>query len=933
MRKRSSVSLEKASRPPQPCPRVVIDLVSSDLARVRTSTSVLLTDALPTPPPALTATLPTSPPAADTLPADTPPPPAPRNTLRFDSISLLAHQVDHTARVLGALRRYGAAFDTSDTGTGKTYVACKVAERLGCEQIVVVCPNIVEKKWRVILGAAQMAGGGGAADRWMVFPYSLMNRTAKTHGFFCFSQVPRKELVINGKGKFVYREEGNEVTLKPGTRLTALVSRPRTLLILDETHKVKNGSTQISTAVLELIAHVRRMEGWVLHVSATPFDQLFQLPQYLRFVGVEPERARRLVTLATEEPLAEDAWDARECLVEIMRASTGRVYFQIDEALKSLCSAGSDIGSKWKAVRAWMYRMAGMLPFDLCTSMMLATQMEQPPKGTTPGTFVPRIGSHEVRCLMAYLTDNGPGGKQFINVHGSDVMLDAILWPLAIEDMEADIGLANDLVLEVLPRIRFRMVMPDLGFARHDMDLYLEDVDVSETVAALTYLPDYTAVNVDPVPAPLASPDCTHFVPESVALRWRSREWRLGEAEPIACWERIAAEARAAGKDARSAEAMALLCRAAAGERAGAATEGGRRAAAGSGAGNGEGDEADELVPQEKVNPRIRLESQKVGSLFNVVRQVMGDDAGSKAVVMFNFLKPLKEFVALCRGAGLPVIEVSGAMPPVRRADAVDRFNSSAEHRLLVCTIPVMNEGIDLHDTRGNEHRYSFIMACPSAIMTQQAKGRIFRAGVRSHAINCVVFGGYALGGELEEKLVTRIETKNATLQTVTRAVAVKSVAEFRTACGRVHAAVRDDHGTVATSSSSTASSSPSARMVLFPDSWRRVEFAARVWDKLKVLVDAGDGNYRSQEWNRAYQSFCSRTESHTRLDSSEMSELHLLEANLVAFEYTSRNGFLTRQGIWPVAVDPDSCLRGMTYERAMQWAAAKLVVAPQIQR
>ena len=841
--------------------------------------------------------------------------------LRFDGVSLLGHQVDHAARVLGALQRYGVSFDTSDTGTGKTYVACKVAERLGCGQVVVICPNIVEKKWKTILS------GANQPDRWLVFPYSLMTRTAKTHGYFTFYPQTRKEIIINGNGKFVCRDDDSDgVSLKRGTKLAALISLPGTLLILDETHKVKNAATQISRAVLELIGRVRERDGWVLHVSATPFDQLFQLPQYLRFMGTEPERARQLVKLATTHGGSGAGgsgagaggaalWDPIQCVRDIMSAATGKSrYYKVEDALRALGASGSDVGSKWKSVRAFMYRMAGMLPVHPMTSYQVSTQMEQPPKSgkqqqyTHRTRHTPCIDGHVANALTQFLRENGPEHEQFFSVHGDAVALDAILWPVAIEDMDADIALARDLIWEVLPRVRFRMVMPDLGFARHDMDLFLEDVDVSETVAALTYLPDYEGLNVAPCPAPLISPDGKHFVPESAALGWRSGGWQLGGPEPVACWERIAAEARASGRDHRSAEAMALMCRAAAASRGR-----GGEAAGGAAAGSGS------LLELES-NPRIRLEGLKVPSLFKVVRRVLADDAGSKAVVMFNYLSPLKEFVRLCvAGQCGSLIEISGAMPPGRRADAVDLFNSSPEHRLLVCTIQVMNEGIDLHDTKGGEHRYSFMMACPSAIMTQQAKGRIFRAGVRSHAINCVVFGGYALGGELEEKLVMRIGTKNATLQTVAPAVRMTSVAEFRAACGRIHA------GDTQTSAAAAAVSAaaPAALPVLFPDSWRRLEFAARCWPELKSAQSAavgGGGSGDSAAWRREFLAFgC--TDSAESMDRTRLSELQMRAVRLVPFDYEADASLpvLTCGSVWPIDADPQSTL---TYERALRWAA-----------
>ncbi len=50
------------------------------------------------------------------------------------------------AHLLGVLRKYGSAVDLSDTGTGKTYVACAVARKLQLPTLV-VCPKIAISTW------------------------------------------------------------------------------------------------------------------------------------------------------------------------------------------------------------------------------------------------------------------------------------------------------------------------------------------------------------------------------------------------------------------------------------------------------------------------------------------------------------------------------------------------------------------------------------------------------------------------------------------------------------------------------------------------------------------------------------------------------------------------------------------------------------------
>jgi len=61
-------------------------------------------------------------------------------------LTLYDYQVRSAEVVESALRKHGFALDASDTGTGKTYVACEVARRLGLP-FVVICPKSIRTAW------------------------------------------------------------------------------------------------------------------------------------------------------------------------------------------------------------------------------------------------------------------------------------------------------------------------------------------------------------------------------------------------------------------------------------------------------------------------------------------------------------------------------------------------------------------------------------------------------------------------------------------------------------------------------------------------------------------------------------------------------------------------------------------------------------------
>lgn len=65
-------------------------------------------------------------------------------------MSLLQFQENHCAALLTALKAYNVAIDSSDTGTGKTYVACEIAHQLGLQPII-ICPKSVMSNWNRVL--------------------------------------------------------------------------------------------------------------------------------------------------------------------------------------------------------------------------------------------------------------------------------------------------------------------------------------------------------------------------------------------------------------------------------------------------------------------------------------------------------------------------------------------------------------------------------------------------------------------------------------------------------------------------------------------------------------------------------------------------------------------------------------------------------------
>lgn len=67
-----------------------------------------------------------------------------------DPSGLRSWQVDAAGKLCAAVNHWGAAIDGSDTGTGKTYTACAVARELDYN-ICVICPKAVIKSWNKVI--------------------------------------------------------------------------------------------------------------------------------------------------------------------------------------------------------------------------------------------------------------------------------------------------------------------------------------------------------------------------------------------------------------------------------------------------------------------------------------------------------------------------------------------------------------------------------------------------------------------------------------------------------------------------------------------------------------------------------------------------------------------------------------------------------------
>lgn len=164
-------------------------------------------------------------------------------------MSLLSYQKPHVDALVNAFTFSNAVIDSSDTGTGKTYCACGVANKLNLQPIV-ICPKSVITNWKRVL------------TQFDIVPYGISNyESIKAGKWYDFDGNKEKcpFLTVFG-GEFTWTLPDNA------------------LLIFDEVHRCKNHTTQNAKLLL-----AAKDKCKIMMLSATIADKPknFQVFSYL----------------------------------------------------------------------------------------------------------------------------------------------------------------------------------------------------------------------------------------------------------------------------------------------------------------------------------------------------------------------------------------------------------------------------------------------------------------------------------------------------------------------------------------------------------------------------------------------------------------------------------------------------------------------------
>jgi superfamily II DNA or RNA helicase len=176
----------------------------------------------------------------------------------MEKLILQRSQIGHYRRVMTVLEHWFIYLDKSPTGSGKTFVTMAVAKSCGF-QVMVVCPSILESKWRELCDIYQIP---------LVDTISFQKLAG------------RKDKLSHS-----YLVRTNN-TYSTGKDLLKVLEKP-TLLVIDEVHSTKNSDSLRSHAVHALIKElIKHPESRAALLSATPFDKECHAESLLRMTGL-----------------------------------------------------------------------------------------------------------------------------------------------------------------------------------------------------------------------------------------------------------------------------------------------------------------------------------------------------------------------------------------------------------------------------------------------------------------------------------------------------------------------------------------------------------------------------------------------------------------------------------------------------------------------
>jgi len=188
-------------------------------------------------------------------------------------LTLLPHQIGHFNHVCNILKHHHSYLDTSNMGSGKSYIVFNIAKTFGLS-LVVICPLSMIELWE-----SESENYGIQVKK--IVTYQSLRGTVKS--------PPSHGLLERDGDKFKATDSFKQM-IKEGI-----------LLVFDESHNLKNETAQLSAAHALVNALTKELSSSrVALLSATPCDKPTQAESLLKMLGFIENDKLLTYSLATD---------------------------------------------------------------------------------------------------------------------------------------------------------------------------------------------------------------------------------------------------------------------------------------------------------------------------------------------------------------------------------------------------------------------------------------------------------------------------------------------------------------------------------------------------------------------------------------------------------------------------------------------------------
>jgi len=177
---------------------------------------------------------------------------------------LLDYQIPHLKSLIQIYNNHHRILDTSDTGTGKTYVAIALCLVLNLKPFI-ICPKSVLSNWKEVIEYFSTPDVDTNADT------NSDNNTDNNHNIFTSYELTTYERIYSHKILTKSVPDTESDTAESNLEWDPNVDYSKYLFIFDEVHKCKNSTTG-NAALLLTLSNIDSSN--ILMLSATAVDKL-----------------------------------------------------------------------------------------------------------------------------------------------------------------------------------------------------------------------------------------------------------------------------------------------------------------------------------------------------------------------------------------------------------------------------------------------------------------------------------------------------------------------------------------------------------------------------------------------------------------------------------------------------------------------------------